>query len=121
MVVVLLAQETAFCQDSFAGGKTTSVYTTVFQEDQTASTENPKRETSRHQSLLSKKEQNELKRLEREIKTHQDEKMELELKFADPSLSQEDIGELSREMESLLSSISDKEERWMELSLKAEG
>ena len=70
---------------------------------------------------LSYMEQKEYQRLEKEIQKLESKKVELQGKFADPSLSGEEIASLSIELGDLSSTIDEKTERWFELSAQMEG
>ena len=48
-------------------------------------------------------------------------KKELESKFNNPDLTQEEINELSKQLQGIIETIELKEERWFELSAKLEG
>ena len=72
------------------------------------------------QKKLSYNEQKEYQKLERDIKNLSFEKKELEAEFTNASLSQEEIQEKSKQLEMLINTIEEKEERWLELSMKLE-
>ena len=69
---------------------------------------------------LSYNEEKELKNIESKIKSLVYEKKELEKGFLKEGLSQEKILLMSGELEKIISSINNKEERWLELSSKLE-
>ena len=69
---------------------------------------------------LSYNEEKELKNIESKIKSLVYEKKELEKDFLNEGLSQEKILLMSGELEKIISSINNKEERWLELSSKLE-
>lgn len=69
---------------------------------------------------LSYNEQKELKNLESKIRSMELDKNALEAKFNNPELSQEQIETLSAELQTLMSTIAEKEARWFELSEKLE-
>ena len=69
---------------------------------------------------LSYNEEKELKNIESKIKSLVYEKKELEKDFLKEGLSQEKILLMSGELEKIISSINNKEERWLELSSKLE-
>lgn len=69
---------------------------------------------------LSYNEEKELKNIESKIKSLVYEKKELEKEFLKEDLSQEKILLMSGELEKIISSINNKEERWLELSSKLE-
>lgn len=73
-----------------------------------------------NQKKLSYNEQKEYQKLERDIKNLSFERKELEAAFLDTALSQEEIQEKSKKLETLINSIEEKEERWLELSMKLE-
>ena len=70
---------------------------------------------------LSYAEQQEHKRLEKEIKKLEEKKVELQQKFTDASLSGEEIDALSIELQEVMDTIDEKTERWFELSAILEG
>ena len=70
---------------------------------------------------LSYNEEKELKNIESKLKSLTFDKKELENKFNNPDLSQDDILKLSDELQKLIDNIASKEERWFELSSKLEG
>ena len=59
--------------------------------------------------------------MERDIKKSESKKVELQAKFADSSLSGEEIAALSIELGELSETINQKTERWFELSAMMEG
>ena len=67
---------------------------------------------------LSYNEEKELKNIESKLKSLAFDKKELENKFNDSSLSQEQINTLSEELQTIINTIEVKEERWFELSTK---
>jgi len=69
---------------------------------------------------LSYNEQKELNTIESKLKSLAHDKKELENKFNDESLSQDDIKELSNKLQDIIETIETKEERWFELSSKLE-
>ena len=69
---------------------------------------------------LSYNEEKELKNIESKIKSLVYEKKELEKEFLIEGLDQEKILLLSGQLEEIISSINNKEERWLELSSKLE-
>ena len=66
-------------------------------------------------------EQQEFKKIEREIQKLEKEKVALQEKFTDGSLSGEDIKDLSIRLKEVTDSIESKTERWFELSALMEG
>ena len=70
---------------------------------------------------LSYNDQKEYKQLERDIKKMESKKVELQAKFADTSLSGDEIASLSIELGELSDTINTKTERWFELSALMEG
>ena len=72
-------------------------------------------------SKLTYNEEKELKNIESKLKSLAFDKKELENKFHNPDLSQDDINKLSKELQKIINSIEAKEERWFELSSKLEG
>lgn len=73
-----------------------------------------------NQKKLSYNEQKEYQKLERDIKNLSFEKKELEATFLNTDLSQDEIQEKSKKLEALINLIEEKEERWLELSMKLE-
>ena len=69
---------------------------------------------------LSYNEEKELKNIESKLKSLAFDKKELENKFNNPELSQENILKLSEELQKIIDEIDTKEERWFELSSKLE-
>ncbi|WP_299549977.1 ABC-F family ATP-binding cassette domain-containing protein [Seonamhaeicola sp.] len=72
-------------------------------------------------SKLSYNEEKELKNIESKLKSLAYDKKQLEDKFLNPDLSQDDINKLSEELQGIIETIEAKEERWFELSEKLEG
>ncbi|MDT0557332.1 ABC-F family ATP-binding cassette domain-containing protein [Ichthyenterobacterium sp. W332] len=72
------------------------------------------------ENKLSYNEQKELKNLESKIRSLELDKKALEAKFNDATLSQDDINNLSEELQVIISMIETKELRWFELSEKFE-
>lgn len=72
-------------------------------------------------SKLSYLEQKEFKNLERDIQKLEVKKVEVQSKFADGSLSGEEINRLSVDLQEIKGSIDEKTERWFELSAMMEG
>ncbi|NNC50954.1 MAG: ABC-F family ATP-binding cassette domain-containing protein [Flaviramulus sp.] len=71
-------------------------------------------------SKLSYKEEKELKNIESKLNSLNFDKKEIESKFNNPDLSQEDINKLSEKLQVIIETIETKEERWFELSSKLE-
>ena len=69
---------------------------------------------------LSYNEQKEYKNIESKLKTLEFDKKELESKFNNPELTQDQINELSNKLQLIINDIEEKEERWFELSAKME-
>lgn len=72
-------------------------------------------------AALSYNEQKEYNNLESKIKSLEFDKKEIEQKFLNPDLSQDQITELSAKIQKIMDSIEEKEMRWLELSEKMEG
>ena len=72
-------------------------------------------------SKLSFNEEKELRNIESKLNSLAYDKKELESKFNNPDLSQEEINNLSEELQKIIDTIEAKEERWFELSSKLEG
>lgn len=71
-------------------------------------------------SKLSYNEEKELKNIESKLKSLAYDKKQLEDKFLNPDLTQDQINKLSEELQSIIDTIETKEERWFELSEKLE-
>lgn len=69
---------------------------------------------------LSYNEEKELKNIESKLKSLAFDKKELEHKFHNPELSQDDILKLSEKLQKIIDEMDAKEERWFELSSKLE-
>lgn len=69
---------------------------------------------------LSYNEEKELKNIESKLKSLAFDKKELENKFNDPELSQEEIFKLLESLQKIIDEMDTKEERWFELSSKLE-
>ena len=70
---------------------------------------------------LSYNEEKELKNIESKLKSLTFDKKELESKFNNLDLSQDDINKLSADLQKIIDTMDAKEERWFELSSKLEG
>ncbi|MNS67467.1 putative ABC transporter ATP-binding protein [compost metagenome] len=70
---------------------------------------------------LTFNEQKEFQKIEREIKDLEIEKTKIEQLFSDGKVADADIEKKANELQSIISKIEDKEERWFELSAKMEG
>ncbi|WMI65846.1 ABC-F family ATP-binding cassette domain-containing protein [Aestuariibaculum sp. YM273] len=71
-------------------------------------------------SKLSYNEEKELKNIESKLNSLAYDKKEMEAKFNNPDLTQDDINELSLKLQDIIDAIEAKEERWFELSSKLE-
>lgn len=71
-------------------------------------------------SKLSFNEEKELRNIESKLNSLAFDKKELEGKFLNPELSQDDIKKLSDKLQKIIDTIEKKEERWFELSSKVE-
>lgn len=67
---------------------------------------------------LSYNEQKELNNIESKLKSLENDKVDLEAKFLDGSLSMTEINELSEKIQTIIDTIENKELRWMELQEK---
>ena len=67
---------------------------------------------------LSYNEQKELNNIESKLKSLENDKVDLEAKFLDESLSMTEINELSEKIQTIIDTIENKELRWMELQEK---
>ncbi|MFI1745796.1 ABC-F family ATP-binding cassette domain-containing protein [Thalassobellus sediminis] len=87
------------------------------------STENKKDKNAwkkNNENKLSYNEEKELKNIESKLKSLTFDKKELENKFNNPDLSQDDINKLSEALQEIIDTMDAKEERWFELSSKLE-
>ncbi len=73
-----------------------------------------------NKTALSYNEQKEYKNLESKIKSLEFDKKEIEQKFLNPDLTQDQITELSAKIQKIIDAIEEKEMRWLELSEKME-
>lgn len=69
---------------------------------------------------LSYNEQKEYKNIESKLKTLEFDKKEMESKFNDLDLTQDEINDLSKKLQLIITEIEEKEDRWFELSDKME-
>ncbi len=69
---------------------------------------------------LSFNEQKEFNKIEREIKDLEFEKAKIEKEFADGKVADDKIEEKANELQKIIKSLEEKEERWFELSAKVE-
>ncbi|MFB9058002.1 ABC-F family ATP-binding cassette domain-containing protein [Mariniflexile ostreae] len=69
---------------------------------------------------LSYNEEKELKNIESKLNSLAFDKKEMETKFNNPELSQDEINKLSEKLQKIIDAISEKEGRWFELSSKLE-
>lgn len=69
---------------------------------------------------LSYNEQKEIKNIESKLKTLEFDKIQIEDKFNNSELSEEQVKKLSQELEKIINDIETKEERWFELTAKME-
>ncbi|WP_027136922.1 ABC-F family ATP-binding cassette domain-containing protein [Gaetbulibacter saemankumensis] len=98
----------------------------VYEDSQpvvSATTENKKDKSSWKQneaSKLSFNEEKELKNIESKLNSLAYDKKEMEAKFNNPDLTQDEINELSLKLQAIIDDIEAKEERWFELSSKLE-
>ncbi|VXB01518.1 Uncharacterized ABC transporter ATP-binding protein YfmR [Flavobacterium sp. 9AF] len=72
-------------------------------------------------SGLSFNEQKELNKIEREIKDLEYEKSKIEQEFADGKVADDKIETKANELQKIIQSLEQKEERWFELTAKSEG
>ena len=96
----------------------------VYEDSQTvvSNTSNVKKEKNTWKKTNGKKlsyiEEKELKNIESKLKSLTFDKKELENKFNNPDLSQDEILKLSEDLQNIIDDINAKEERWFELSAK---
>ncbi|ALJ06746.1 ABC transporter [Pseudalgibacter alginicilyticus] len=72
------------------------------------------------ETKLSYNEEKELKNIESKLNSLAFDKKELENKFNNPELSQDEINSLSEKLQKIIDTIEEKEARWFELSSKLE-
>ena len=84
-------------------------------------TDNTKAEKQNEVNKLNYNEQKEYKNLTSKIRALELDKMALEEKFLNPDLSQDQITELSEQLQVIIDNIEEKEMRWFELAEKLEG
>ncbi len=89
--------------------------------DQASSPKLDTRKAPPAEGELSHSEKKEFKRLEKQIQALEKRKGEIEELFADNTLAPKDIEGYSVELQELLAELEQKEERWLELSMKMEG
>ncbi|MCL4160926.1 UNVERIFIED_CONTAM: hypothetical protein GTU68_003293 [Idotea baltica] len=80
-----------------------------------------KKDWKQNVNKLSYNEEKELNNIESKLKSLAYDKKELEGKFNNPDLTQDDINKLSNKLQKLIDDMDTKEERWFELSAKLEG
>lgn len=78
------------------------------------------REKSSSKSKLSYNEQREFRELEKDIAKLTEEKISIEKQFEENLIEDQNINETSQKLHKLIVTIAEKEERWLELSLKLE-
>lgn len=71
-------------------------------------------------TVLSYNEKREFGALEDEIQRLQNQKIRIEKQFLNVEIAQEDIQKKSEELKQIIDSLEEKEERWLELSMKLE-
>jgi len=77
-----------------------------------------KSSTAPSKSKLSYLEKREFDTLEKDIERLETQKKKLEAFFLNENISQEEVREKSNELQEIIDSIEEKEERWLELSMK---
>ena len=80
-----------------------------------------KPEKAAQKGKLSYNEKREFGQLEVDIEKLQKKKVNLEAQFTNGEIAMEDINEKSLELQQIIESLEEKEERWFELSMKLEG
>ena len=83
----------------------------------TTTKETPKNESKSKLSYLEKRE---FGALEKDIEKLEKKKKDLEALFMKGDMTQEEVSEKSNELQDVINSIEEKEERWLELSMKLE-
>ncbi|TVZ51881.1 ABC-F family ATP-binding cassette domain-containing protein [Dokdonia sp. Hel_I_53] len=94
---------------------------TTKKEDQQEVTVAKNWKEKQHAGALTYNEQKEHVKLEREIAKLEREKEDKQKDFLNPDLTQDQITEKSIKLQKIIDAIEEKEERWFELSAKAEG
>ncbi|RPD97521.1 ABC transporter ATP-binding protein [Aureibaculum marinum] len=100
----------------------------VYEDSQPSKTETPAlKTTSNNQKTstpqkekLSYNEKQEFRQLEKDIAKLEKQKSKIEQQFIDNNIESEKIDEVSQELQQIINTISEKEERWLELSMKME-
>ena len=100
----------------------------VYEDSQPSGTKNNLPETpeipiteEKHQKQkLSYNEKQEFRQLEKDIAKLEKQKATIEKQFANNEIENEKIDETSQQLQQLIDSISNKEERWLEISMKME-
>lgn len=80
-----------------------------------------KQEKTSKKGKLSYNEKREFGQLEVDIERLQKKKVKLEAQFTNGEIAMDDINEKSLELQEIIESLEEKEERWFELSMKLEG
>nr|BFF39355.1 ABC-F family ATP-binding cassette domain-containing protein [Tenacibaculum mesophilum] len=80
-----------------------------------------KQEKTPQKGKLSYNEKREFGQLEVDIEKLQKKKVKLESQFTNGEIAMDDINEKSLELQEIIESLEEKEERWFELSMKLEG
>lgn len=80
-----------------------------------------KQEKTPQKGKLSYNEKREFGQLEVDIERLQKKKVKLEAQFTNGEIAVDDINEKSLELQEIIESLEEKEERWFELSMKLEG
>ncbi|OBQ55408.1 ABC-F family ATP-binding cassette domain-containing protein [Tamlana sp. s12] len=99
----------------------------VYEDSQpviSTTTEDKKDSKSKQQNeaaKLSYNEEKELKNIESKLNSLAYDKKELENKFNNPDLTQDQINKLSEDLQKIIDTMDEKEARWFELSAKLEG
>ncbi len=95
----------------------------VYEDSSVPETKTSKKEDTRNKekTKLSYTEKKEYEGLEAEIQRLEAEKKQIESSFSDTSLSGEEINQKAIDLEDIKNQIAQKEERWLELSMKLEG
>ena len=96
----------------------------TYEDSQSAISNEPKTEKKDWKkddgSRLSYNEQKELNAIESKLKSLEYDRSEIQGKFNEENLSTNDIKDLSGKLQSIINTIEEKEERWLELSSKLE-
>ncbi|MBJ2174265.1 ABC-F family ATP-binding cassette domain-containing protein [Aureibaculum sp. A20] len=93
---------------------------TVTVVDKSISANDDKKATSTSKETLSYNEKQEFRKLEKDIAKLEKQKEAIELQFLNNEVENDKIDEVSQQLQQIIESITSKEERWLEISMKME-